>query len=382
MRRLLAGLLLVGCGDAPPASVTWTTADSAGVTIVTSLEPAWNEGEGWELADTPSLSIGAVDEEGAALLFGVGGATRLDDGRIVVLNSGDGTLRFFDAEGRHVLTAAGLGQGPGELQRPAGLARRGDTLVVSEIFGQRISRFDLEGVHQGTMSLDNVRLNEAVDSQWGCPRRPEATTDGSYLFCAGSGRPAPIVPGVRRVSHWLVRATLDASAVDTVGVVHGASRELLLGPQGSAVAMGGTPPEVYVGDPASFTIDVWANGGGQMRSLRYPAGLQPVGARERTFLSERSSGYTPPPNAVYAPNLPAFQLLVRDATGHLWAVLHEEFWPGAGVAQVFAPGGHLLGRVALPPRFRPWEIGDTYLLGVTRDELDVERVELYRLDRR
>jgi len=39
----------------------------------------------------------------------------------------------------------------------------------------------------------------------------------------------------------------------------------------------------------------------------------------------------------------------------------------------------MLGIVALPARFRALEFGGDYVLGVRRDELDVERLELYPL---
>ena len=44
--------------------------------------------------------------------------------------------------------------------------------------------------------------------------------------------------------------------------------------------------------------------------------------------------------------------------------------------------GRWLGAVTMPGRFRPYQIGDTGILGVLRDELDVERVRLYELIKR
>jgi hypothetical protein len=49
--------------------------------------------------------------------------------------------------------------------------------------------------------------------------------------------------------------------------------------------------------------------------------------------------------------------------------------------QIFAPDGEWLGTIALPDRLTVLEIGSDYVLGVWRDEFDVERVQLLTLER-
>jgi hypothetical protein len=46
---------------------------------------------------------------------------------------------------------------------------------------------------------------------------------------------------------------------------------------------------------------------------------------------------------------------------------------------VFDARGVWLGSMALPPLFTVQEIGDNYMLGVLRDEFDVEQVVVYEL---
>jgi glutamate mutase epsilon subunit len=48
---------------------------------------------------------------------------------------------------------------------------------------------------------------------------------------------------------------------------------------------------------------------------------------------------------------------------------------------VFAPDGRLLSEVTLPARFTPFEVGADYVLGVSRDNDDMERATLLRLRR-
>lgn len=48
---------------------------------------------------------------------------------------------------------------------------------------------------------------------------------------------------------------------------------------------------------------------------------------------------------------------------------------------MFRPTGRLLGTLRLPRNFEVFEIGADYVLGLARDDNDVETVELYRLER-
>jgi len=43
--------------------------------------------------------------------------------------------------------------------------------------------------------------------------------------------------------------------------------------------------------------------------------------------------------------------------------------------------GGILGPVELPEGFRPTDIGEDYVLGIIRDDLDVEQVRMYPLHR-
>ncbi|HEY8376351.1 MAG: hypothetical protein FWJ74_00865 [Gemmatimonadota bacterium] len=48
---------------------------------------------------------------------------------------------------------------------------------------------------------------------------------------------------------------------------------------------------------------------------------------------------------------------------------------------MFDGNGRWLGVVALPPRFTPFQIGADFVLGREVDELDVQYVTLYRLEK-
>src|SRR5690606_19465085 len=90
LAAIAAPALSAACGGdgRGPASGGLTVVDSAGVEIVTSPAPAWAPGEGWRVAEEPSLTIGSAAGDEAYALFGVVAAVRLPDGRIAIANAG------------------------------------------------------------------------------------------------------------------------------------------------------------------------------------------------------------------------------------------------------------------------------------------------------
>ena len=83
--------------------------------------------------------------------------------------------------------------------------------------------------------------------------------------------------------------------------------------------------------------------------------------------------------------LPSHGSRVLVATdGHVWVEESRSPADAASTAEwsVFTADGILLGQVALPLRFVPHEIGVDYVLGVWRDALDVEHVQLFGLLKR
>jgi hypothetical protein len=72
---------------------------------------------------------------------------------------------------------------------------------------------------------------------------------------------------------------------------------------------------------------------------------------------------------------------MADPDGNLWVLAYTRPGDERRSWTVFAPEGRALGTVETPPGLRIMEIGADYVLGVWRDDLDVEHVRMYRLDR-
>lgn len=79
--------------------------------------------------------------------------------------------------------------------------------------------------------------------------------------------------------------------------------------------------------------------------------------------------------------VPPYQTMIVDALGFLW--IGEYVLPGerARTYTIVDADGRAVGRVTMPARTAPLDIGREYVLGLTRDELDVERLTVWRLRR-
>jgi hypothetical protein len=79
---------------------------------------------------------------------------------------------------------------------------------------------------------------------------------------------------------------------------------------------------------------------------------------------------------------PAYSGLAVDPSGCVWV---QEFTLNVADSQqprrwlVFDPSGSWMGAVELPANFDLFQVGEDYVLGRFRDEMDVETIRLLRL---
>jgi hypothetical protein len=132
-----------------------------------------------------------------------------------------------------------------------------------------------------------------------------------------------------------------------------------------------TPPRVTTAAIDKYVAE-WAE--------RWIKPNSPTAARERQELRDSK----------FAATVPAFSEFRVDARGRLWVrepnlddapscgCLNEDAW-GVSTWSVFDSAGRWVSDVKMPPRFRPYDIGADYILGVQRDADDVQLVAMYRL---
>jgi hypothetical protein len=72
---------------------------------------------------------------------------------------------------------------------------------------------------------------------------------------------------------------------------------------------------------------------------------------------------------------------VVDSHGNVWIAEYPEHDGDRSLWDVFDREGRWLGKVETPYGGYIYQIGDDFLLGVWVDELDVEQVRLYGIER-
>jgi hypothetical protein len=390
-------MLTWGCEREEIPSATWEIRDSAGVSIVENHGEAPPDGGGWSLAAEPRVEVGGLKGGEEDQLFRVRGATTLRDGRIAVGNSGSSQVRIYDRDGRHLTSLGGPGEGPGESQSLdlVGL-HAGDTLVVLDRRLRRISFFLPDsgfirsvGINPGEVYLLQARglfgdgsvmvegMVFADDDPQGYARRPVAyrvlALDGSLEADLGE------FPGSETM---LVTRQSDHGIVDVLEDI----------PFGKEARVAVRSDGFYYGSQDRYEVKSYDQTGGLARVIRLARPPRAVtetdlnqffdreveGAADENEARELRQRFEEAP---VPPFHPAYANLHSDAEGFLF--VEEYRLPGDpwSALTVFDPEGKLAGRLDLPEELEILEVGWDYLLGLHRDELDVEYIRVYEMTR-
>jgi hypothetical protein len=400
MRRIppLALLLLAACSDAGGSTDAVVVRDSAGVRIVESRGDVWTAPEQWRLAAGATVRIGEIDGDAPYLFSAISGIVPLSDGRIVVADGGSRTLRWFGPQGAFLFERGGAGDGPGEFSSFGGLSvAAGDTLVVFDPAAQRWAIWTPDG---------DLAATAAAPGMLRASGHAHRLRNGSFvLLHLGSTPSANSAGRPHRMPATLLSVAAPGSAVDTIGTFPGA--EVYRQQDGRFAApyfqrgFSWTAGEdrVYAGPQDPFEIRVHSAGGEWIRSIRAPDVDLTLGRDQvdafRTWMTGRLDGRPAEQRAAMIRQLderleepmpdrvPAYSALLLDPHGNLWVGeyrfelnLHPpERW------LVFDPEGRLLTLVRMPPRFALLAVGNDHVFGRLTDELNVQYVAAFRIER-
>ncbi|MEW5927216.1 MAG: 6-bladed beta-propeller [Gemmatimonadota bacterium] len=389
---LLPALAACG-GDARAAGPV--VRDSAGVRIVENSAPAWKEGQGWRLSAEPALDIGMVEGPPEYQFGRVTGAVRLGDGTVVVADNQSRNLRSFDRTGRHLRTIGREGGGPGEFMTLGSLAAHGDSLVVGDYDNRRVSVFAPDGKLVRTVPLD-AGGTEAFIRTLG-PFR-----DGSVLLASEN---ITDQSGLSRDSVTYLRLGPAGGSPRQLGRFPGDERftqaqeggPVNTGPRafGRSAAVAAVPDGFFYGSSDRLEIGRYDESGKLLRLVRAPHSPRPVTPADvESFKEVRRRVLQDPRRArlrpliekslaamPYPETMPAHGEIRADPAGGLWVSDFRVSPDDAGRWTVFDPEGRMLGTVATPARFRVFDVGTDYVLGVWRDDMDVEHVRMYSLEK-
>lgn len=393
--RLAAALVVAACGGGEGGGgagrlAAPTVTDSAGVRIVENQVPPAGIPVYARVDAAPTLAIGSAEGEADDQFYQVRDARTLSTALTVVANGGTSQLRYYDADGRLLASTGAAGDGPGQFRNLTRMGLLdGDTVWVWDTRARRLSVFDAEG--------RLVRDRRAPGSGSVVGR----LGDGSFVLVPGWSsdiHDRDPKAGVRRdVGRWLrwwpdrgdtvVLGTFPHDEV-VVAEVPGGGHFFGTPPFGRSTSHAVAPDGFHVGDQETFEVRSHDADG----SLRQIVRLNGVGLAltPEVVAAARAESRDPAnPTPAWAERLwdhlpstrPAYSRLLVDASGYLWVAEHVAVAAPPRNWLVFSPAGALLGLVEVPAGLRVTEIGVDHVLGVSHDDMGVERIHRYGLRR-
>jgi hypothetical protein len=376
-------------GDTAVRTADATVRDSAGIRIVENADPAL--APEWRLEPLPLASIGNGMGDPALELHDVTGVLLLDDGAIVVANTGTHEVRLYSPDGRTLASAGRAGEGPGEFMGEIQLARMpGDSILAFDWMLRRATVLDRRGEVSRTIDLRHLDPNvdlRGVTSD--CTlilslrhlRLSEGVNADSVVFVRTDSRGAPIDwLGWARLSRVVLRFFDGPPVVD----------ELPFGPQGHAAA---TTDGLIVVDGETPEFVVRSDGGDAVTIVRWdaPPPTLTQGTIDRFIDWDLSIERAHVPRATreqwlqsieFPATSPATASLVVDAAaGRVFIEQWRPPWaPGDAAWLVFASDGRLTARLVVPDGFDLRAVSGDLVVGLEHDALDVEHVRVYRIE--
>ena len=386
----LAGL--AACADRPPAStdVPVQTEDSAGVRIVEYLEVPEVEPPFANAAE-PVYQHGA--NPGDYTFQGINVGRLFPDGSAVVADRENSEVVVLSPDGTTHRVIARRGQGPGDVTYPYSMFVLGqDSVLVPDNRLSRLTLFVGDSVARIASLPRSSSLGVAGIGSSGelllmnrIPYRSLSDLEEEWL--AGHMALFDIETGaldtVASYDHWPgIPPELPWNPMAAVGEVTVAAGQFVYTrsdrPEVTWSLPDGTVTQIvrWRAEPVRLTEEL----------------LEPVEAYERMsnrvdythlpdsrieeFTREGMSWYY----AMIGQPMPLYGSPFADADGNVWLPSYRLAYPEEGSPYtVISSDGEWLGKVEAPPRFRILDVAGGLVLGVLRDEMDVENVVVYGL---
>lgn len=381
------------CSQGEGNTTEFITYDSAGVQIAENVNVGREDSPLWTLSEEPVLEIGTLHGEGGALFHQVSDATLTRTGGIAVSNRGSREVRLFDANGNFLRSLGRRGEGPGEFQSLTRIWSAGDSVIAFDVGLNRSSVYTLGGEFVRSFQPD---LGDGIIQQRG------VFSDGSFLFESWGSASIQEIGDLYqsyldffRVSrdgtdrHPILTEVPRALSFDLIrppGIVE--RRAAYFAPHTSAAV---TLDGIYVGTAESHEVALIDSEGRLVRRIRWDGAVRPITAPDRSRyvdwrvgrigseegrdrLRAEAAGW------VFAPNYMAYFAVHADRLGNLWVRPFDPPWEELRSPWlVFSREGGFLARIVIPRDLEVFEIGEDYVLTLTRDEFDAEYVRMYEL---
>lgn len=368
----------------------------------------WSVTSVWELVEPARVTIGGHDTRHAYALSRVMGAVITESRNIVVADGDSDEIRFYDPDGGLIAVAGGSGFGPGEFNSIWSVHHSANQVVVWDRGARRSTTFDDSGRLVGTSLVewpdDGSFPPPAIDQIVGIlpdgsmvainRTNPFVLRDHpsgehldtlTYGLFGSDGSFTQVITKARRSEQWLFN---EGNSWGTVQVIFG-------GETMAAVA----GDNLVVGWSRAVAVHAIDRSGDTVRTIPLPFESAAVTSRDVTmaresFLQRSADRYARSPNhpsagrlaeaarrrlgkVGYKETMPRFSALVADADGNVW--IGEYARPGESMRRwlIVDRVGSNMSAIDIPTSIEVLYISGDNLLGLTRDELDLETVGLY-----
>jgi hypothetical protein len=363
--------------------------------VIATAGPLAAQVPAWTVSARPLLDIG--DESNTQTQFnGVTGIVRMTGGEIVVANGLSQELRVFSPTGAYLRTlTADSRLGPmrslDRIWRGAG-----DTIYASEILPteSNVWIFTLDGlVAKKPVGASNAGGVYPID------RFP----DGRFVVTAAARRPnqAPlgltyvdslplgILTLANRRPKWVGSLRNEMVMLLTQTTGRGRGRTAVAYPYGRSTSYAVSGDRLWTGDSETGTITLRDAGGRGIAvfSAPTPARALDTAAIRRLRVSLQSDAMNRSDrmriDASYSLPLPSkaprFARFVPGQNGEMWIELFRENPSAARSYVIVDRAGAPIGRLTMPPRLVPLEIGANDVMAVFTDNEGLEHVVRYAL---
>ena len=403
----IAVLLVAACGGGRDAGAPAVTRDSAGIAIVENSAPQWQAGQEWRLSDSALLDVGGDFDS-------VVGPVPLSGGRLAIALAGSHQIRIYDSSGTVLHTSGRTGSGPGEFTMLGGLwAGPGDSLLVMDVMIRRLSVLDPAAAFQRSFSLGsasgsfapvNGKIEMGLPTGWLPDGSVAAVMMSFSINQQRQGRFRDTVNAIRFGADGVVRDTLarvpgfemETMTISAAGQSVATPQPVQLGKNTITLAAG---DRFYVAQNNAWEVEIRSLDGSLRRLIRVAVPPRPLtpdqvaAHRKRTIEAfEAIPMLKNMPQildqmrkrveeAVYPETYPFIEGLLAGPDGTLWVQEVQNVGSESSPLAVIDSAGALLGRVTMPAKFRATAIGADRVYGVWKDEDEVPRVRVYRLQK-
>lgn len=348
---------------------------------------------GIRLSETPLFTIGVSADDPRYQLDRVSAAVWLPGGGLAIANGGD-ELRYYDAWGRHRVTAGRSGEGPGEFRMVTWLGVTTESTVVAyDARLRRVSSFDRNGKFLGIIPLNRTDLGVG-------PQVAGLLSDGSFLVLWIIPTVAPPGGGL---SQSRVRLVLHSATSDSVRLIgegpwteayfrfvpgRGSSiRRAPFSPTPRYAARGG---RIYETNGSTFTVRIRNFRGEQVGVVGDPRRRIALTEEiKRSFLRDTLAFWPQSDRArveqefrlmMLHEHLPQVADMRVDAEGFVWLRGRTERG-SASQWEVFSPTGLTGWKVDAPPHRTILDVADRFVVLLHSGEYGEDLVSVYGLER-